>query len=57
MANNLTVTATLKSWGGSYNTHDYKFEDQEAYDKWFDKHNSDHKLGKIIGILKIVKHE
>jgi len=49
----IKVTATLKSWGGGYNTRDYNFECQEHYDKWFDKHNKDHKLGKIVGIHKI----
>lgn len=53
----LTVTITLKSWIGGYNTRDYEFESQEHYDKWFDKHNRNHILGKIIGIHKIVKHE
>lgn len=46
----IKVVATLKSMSGSMNTRDYEFVNQIAYDKWFDRHNKDNRLGKIIGI-------
>ncbi len=52
----ITATITLKSWGGGYNTRDYKFKSQKYYDNWVVKHNSDHRLGKIIGIHNVEIH-
>jgi len=50
--NAIKVTATIKSYGGGYNTRDYDFNDEQAYQEWWDAHNSNHMLGKIIGIHK-----
>ena len=48
-------TITIKSWLGSYNTSDYKFKTEEDYQKWYDKHMENHKLGKIIGIINTIE--
>lgn len=53
----LTVTVTLKSWGGGYHTRDYTFQNEEAYDDWVRKHHEDHRIGKIIGIHNMVYHD
>lgn len=46
----IKITYTIKTSGGSYQTLEETFDDQEKYDSWIRQMQKDHKDKKLIGI-------
>jgi hypothetical protein len=52
MKKTIKVMASIKYLNGGCQVLNLKFKDEKAYNDWFDKHNRDHRNGKIIGVIK-----